>query len=114
MFFLGLEFSLRKLLRVGPTAGVVALIQSSFMIWLGYETGRLFGWPPLESFYAGAILAISSTTIIVAAFQEQGIKGKFTEIVFGILIVEDLIGILLIAILTAVSREPPYPRANSP
>jgi len=103
MFFLGLEFSLRKLIRVGPTAGVVALVQSSFMIWLGYEAGRLFGWPPLESFYAGAILAISSTTIIVAAFQEQGIKGKFTEIVFGILIVEDLIGILLMAILTAVS-----------
>ena len=103
MFFLGLEFSLRKLLRVGPTAGIVALIQSSFMIWLGYETGRFFGWPPLESFYAGAILAISSTTIIVSAFREHGIKGKFTEIVFGILIVEDLIGILLIAILTAVS-----------
>ena len=103
MFFLGLEFSLRKLLRVGPTAGVVALIQSSFMIWLGYEAGRLFGWPPLESFYAGAVLAISSTTIIVSAFGEHGIKGKFTEIVFGILIVEDLIGILLIAILTAVS-----------
>jgi CPA2 family monovalent cation:H+ antiporter-2 len=103
MFFLGLEFSLRKLIRVGPTAGVVALVQSSFMIWLGYETGRFFGWPPLESFYAGAILAISSTTIIVSAFLEQGIKGKVTEIVFGILIVEDLIGILLIAILTTVS-----------
>jgi CPA2 family monovalent cation:H+ antiporter-2 len=103
MFFLGLEFSLRKLIRVGPTAGLVVLVESSFMVWLGYEAGRLFGWPPLESFYAGAIFAISSTTIIVAAFQEQGIKGKFTEIVFGILIVEDLIGILLIAILTAVS-----------
>jgi CPA2 family monovalent cation:H+ antiporter-2 len=74
MFFLGLEFSLRKLIRVGPTAGVVALVQSSFMVWLGYETGRFFGWPPLESFYAGAILAISSTTIIVAAFGEHGIK----------------------------------------
>jgi CPA2 family monovalent cation:H+ antiporter-2 len=103
MFFLGLEFSLGKLLRVGPTAGVVALVQSSFMIWLGYEAGRLFGWPPLESFYAGSILAISSTTIIVQAFLEQGVKGKFTEIVFGILIVEDLIGILLLAILTTVS-----------
>ena len=103
MFFLGLEFNLTKLLRVGPTAGVVALVESSFMVWLGYEAGRLFGWPPLESFYAGAVLAISSTTIIVSAFKEQGIKGKFTEIVFGILIVEDLIAILLMAILTAVS-----------
>jgi CPA2 family monovalent cation:H+ antiporter-2 len=103
MFFLGLEFSLTKLIRVGPTAGVVALVQSSFMIWLGYHAGLLFGWPPLESFYAGAVLAISSTTIIVAAFMEQGIKGKFTEIVFGVLIVEDLIGILLMAILTTAS-----------
>ena len=107
MFFLGLEFSLTKLIRVGPTAGVVALVQSSFMVWLGYETGILFGWPPLESFYAGAVIAISSTTIIVAAFAEQGIKGKFTEIVFGVLIVEDLIGILLMAILTAVSTGSP-------
>ncbi|MCL1926442.1 MAG: cation:proton antiporter [Syntrophorhabdaceae bacterium] len=103
MFFLGLEFSLTKLIQVGPTAGLVALVQTSLMVWLGYEAGLLFGWPPLESFYAGAILAVSSTTIIVSAFMEQGIKGKFTEIVFGILIVEDLIGILLMAILTPIS-----------
>ncbi len=103
MFFLGLEFSLTKLVRVAPTAGVVALLQCSFMIWLGYEAGLLFGWPPLESFYAGAILSLSSTVIIGAVFREQGIKGKFTEIVFGILIVEDLIGIFLLTILTTVS-----------
>ena len=46
MFALGLEFSLRKLVRVGPTAGVVAVIQCSLMIWLGYVAGRLFGWTP--------------------------------------------------------------------
>ena len=104
LFFLGLEFSLTKLIKVGPTAGVIAIVQTSFMVWLGYEAGMLFGWPPLESFYAGAILAVSSTTIIVAAFMEQGIKGgKFTEIVFGVLIFEDLIGILLMAILTPIS-----------
>ena len=103
MYFLGLEFSLTKLIKVGPTAGLVAIVQTSLMVWLGYEAGRLFGWPPLESFYAGAVLAVSSTTIIVAAFMEQGIKGSFTEIVFGILIVEDLIGILLMAILTPIS-----------
>lgn len=103
MFFLGLEFHFRKLVRIGPTAGVVALLQCSFMIWLGYEAGRLFGWPPLESFYAGAVLSLSSTVIIGAVFMEQGIKGKFAEIVFGILIVEDLIAIFLLTVLTAVS-----------
>ncbi len=103
MFFLGLEFNLRKLVRIGPTAGVVALLQCSFMIWLGYEAGRLFGWPPLESFYAGAVLSLSSTVIIGAVFMEQGIRGRFAEIVFGILIFEDLIAIFLLTILTTVS-----------
>lgn len=103
MFSLGLEFNLRRLFDVVPTAGVATLVETSLMIWLGYAAGRMFGWTPLESFYGGAILAISSTTIIVKAFQEQGIKGKFTETVFGILIVEDLIAILLLAILTTVS-----------
>jgi len=82
---------------------VATLVETSLMIWLGYMAGRIFGWTPLESFYGGAILAISSTTIILKAFPEQGIKGGFTEIVFGILIVEDLIAILLLAILTTVS-----------
>lgn len=103
MFSLGLEFNLRRLLDVVPTAGVATLVECSLMIWLGYGAGRFFGWPPLESFYAGAIVAISSTTIIFKAFPEQGIKGKFTETVFGILIVEDLIAILLLAILSTVS-----------
>jgi CPA2 family monovalent cation:H+ antiporter-2 len=104
MFSLGLEFSLSKLLRVGHTAGFIAVIQCSLMIWLGYVAGQAFGWSKLASFYAGAAIAISSTTIIVKAFQEQRIKGDFTHIVFGILIVEDLIAILLITILTTLSR----------
>jgi monovalent cation:H+ antiporter-2, CPA2 family len=103
MFSLGLEFSIRKLIRVGPTAGVVAAAQSALMIWLGYTAGRLFGWTHMESVYAGAVIAISSTTIIAKAFTEQRVKGKFTELVLGILIIEDLIGIVLITILTTVS-----------
>jgi monovalent cation:H+ antiporter-2, CPA2 family len=103
MFALGLEFSLRKLLKLGPTAGLVAVIQCSLMIWLGYVTGRLLGWSPLESLFTGALIAISSTTIIIRAFAEQNIKGKVADFVFGILIVEDLIAILLLAILTPVA-----------
>jgi len=103
LFSLGLEFSLRKLLQIGPTAGFVAVVQSSGMVWIGYMLGQLFGWTTLESVYAGAVIAISSTTIIAKAFEEQGVKGKFTDIVLGVLIIEDIIGIFLIAILTTVS-----------
>ena len=103
LFSLGLEFSLRKLLRIGPTAGLVALAQSSGMVWIGYVLGQLLGWTTLESVFAGAVIAISSTTIIAKAFEEQRVKGKFTDIVLGVLIIEDIIGIFLIAILTTVS-----------
>jgi CPA2 family monovalent cation:H+ antiporter-2 len=103
MFSLGLEFSFAKLIRVGPTAGVVAIIQCSLMIWLGYVTGRMFGWTMLESLYTGALIAISSTTIIIKAFEEEDVRGRLTEIVFGVLIVEDLIAIFLLAVLTTVS-----------
>ena len=103
MFSLGLEFSLRKLIKVAPTAGIVAVIQCSLMIWLGYLVTRLFHWTVYESLFAGAALAISSTTIIVKAFGEQKIRGRLREIVFGILIAEDLIAILLLTILTAVA-----------
>ncbi|HLU66671.1 MAG TPA: cation:proton antiporter [Kofleriaceae bacterium] len=103
MFALGLEFSLRKLIKVGPSAGLTAVIQSSFMVWLGYLVGQAFGWTTMESLFAGAVIAISSTTIIAKAFDEQGIRGPLRELVVGILIVEDLIGILLMAILTALA-----------
>lgn len=103
MFSLGLEFSLRRLLRSGGTAAAVGVIQSSLMLWLGYVVAQLLGWSVLESLYAGAAIAISSTTIIVKAFADQGVRGRVTDIVFGVLIVEDIIAIFLIAVLTALS-----------
>ncbi len=102
MFSLGLEFSLGKLIKLGPKAGLTALLQSSLMIWLGFVVGRAFGWTTIESLFTGAIIAISSTTIIAKAFDEQSVKGSLRELVVGILIVEDLIAILLMATLTAV------------
>jgi monovalent cation:H+ antiporter-2, CPA2 family len=103
LFSLGLEFSLRKLIRVGPRAAIVAVVQAAVMTWLGYSLGRAFDWTKIESFYAGAIIAISSTTIIAKAFQEQRVTGKFTELVLGVLIIEDLIAIFLLAVLTTLS-----------
>src|SRR6185503_15895505 len=86
MFSLGLEFSLRKLLRVGPTATLVAVIQCSLMVWMGFVVGRALGWTGKESLFAGAIIAISSTTIIAKVFDEQRITGKLREIVVGVLV----------------------------
>jgi CPA2 family monovalent cation:H+ antiporter-2 len=103
MFSIGLEFSVSKLAEVGVSAGVTAIIECSLMAWLGFVTGRLFGWTMMESLFTGALVAISSTTIIARAFDEQKIGGKLRKRVFGILIVEDLIGILLMATLTAIA-----------
>ncbi|MBS1117790.1 MAG: potassium/proton antiporter rosb [Deltaproteobacteria bacterium] len=103
MFGLGLEFSLGKLFRAAPTAGITAVLQCSLMLWLGYLAARLLGWTSMESIYAGAAISISSTTIIAKAFDEQGVRGHLREFVVAILIVEDLVAVLLMAILTGVS-----------
>lgn len=103
MFSLGLEFSLRKLASVGLTAALTALLETSLMMLLGYNVAQLFGWTVVESLFTGAVLAISSTTIVAKAFQEQKVTGRLREMVVGILIVEDLIAILLLATLTAVA-----------
>ena len=76
MFSLGLEFSLRKLIKVGADGGLVAVIQCSLMLWLGYLVARAFGWTVVRGLFAGAAIAISSTTIIVKAFDEQKVKGR--------------------------------------
>lgn len=103
MFSLGLELSLRKLFRLGSTAGLTALIETSLMVWLGFVTGQLLGWTTLESVFTGAIVAISSTTIIAKAFGEQRVEAPVRELVVGILIFEDMIAILFMATLTAVA-----------
>jgi K+:H+ antiporter len=104
MFSLGLEFSIRKLMLVSQKAGAVAVFECSIMISVGYLVGQMLGFTRMESIFAGAITGISSTTIIVKAFQEQKVKGRVTELVFGILIIEDLIAIFLLTILTTISR----------
>ena len=103
MFSLGLEFSLRELFKVGPGAGLTALLETSLMVWLGFLVGTVLGWTTVESLFTGAIIAISSTTVVAKAFDEHGVRGQLRERVVGILIVEDLIAILLMATLTAVA-----------
>jgi CPA2 family monovalent cation:H+ antiporter-2 len=102
MFSLGLEFSLRKFLRVGLTAGITALIECSIQLWVGFMLGRALGWSVRESLFTGAIIAISSTTIIAKAFGEKGVSRNLRSLVVSVLIAEDLIAMLLMAGLTAM------------
>ena len=104
MFALGLEFSLKKLKRVGATAFIAAAFEILLMLGIGYEIGLAFGWSNMDSIFLGAILSISSTTIIVKALAELGkTKERFAELIFGILIVEDILGIALIALLSGIA-----------
>src|SRR5262245_34252017 len=104
MFSLGLEFSLRKLQQVGHTAFIAAFLEILLMVWVGYEAGRLFRWSAMDSIFLGAMLSISSTTIIVKALAELGkTKERFAELIFGILIIEDMLAIVMIAILSCIA-----------
>ncbi|HEY1078914.1 MAG TPA: cation:proton antiporter [Bdellovibrio sp.] len=104
LFSLGLEFSFKKLFKVGGSASFTAVFEVVFMMGFGYLVGKAFGWNNIDSLFFGAILSMSSTTIIVRAFQELGMRGqKYVELVFGILVVEDILAILLLVLLTAIS-----------
>ncbi|MEX0775208.1 MAG: cation:proton antiporter [Phycisphaeraceae bacterium] len=104
MLSLGLHFSLKKLAKVGGTAFVAATLEIVLMIWIGFEIGRVFGWSNWDSLFLGAILSISSTTIIIKALSDLKLTHKpFAELVFGILIVEDILAIVIIALLSSLA-----------
>ncbi len=89
MFSLGLEFSFKKLIQVGAPASITALVEVVTMLGIGFVTGTFMGWSRIDSIFLGGVLSISSTTIIIRAFEELGIKGrKFAGLIFGILVVE--------------------------
>jgi CPA2 family monovalent cation:H+ antiporter-2 len=104
MFSLGLHFNLSKLRSLGKTSLITALIEITAMSAIGFGIGRAFGWNPTDSLFLGAILAISSTTIIVKALQELKLTGQpFSELIFGILIVEDILGVAVMALISAIA-----------
>ena len=108
LFSLGLEFSFKKLLRVGGAASITALVEIACITVAGYFLGRHLGWSLMDSLFLGGMLASSSTTIIIRAFDELGIKTKqYVRVVFGVLVVEDIVVILLMVLLStmAVSKE---------
>ena len=104
LFGLGLEFSFKKMLNVGKAAMITANANILFMLFLGYNTGLLLGWSTMDSFFLGSMISMSSTTIIIKAFSDLNIKKqRFTDLVFGVLIVEDLMGILMLVLLPTIA-----------
>lgn len=104
LFALGLEFSFKKLAKVGASAGITGAWEIGVMMTLGYFTGHFLGWSRMDSMFLGGIIAISSTTIIFRAFDELGLKTRqFTSLVMGVLIVEDLVAILLLVLLSTLA-----------
>ncbi|HEY6976435.1 MAG TPA: cation:proton antiporter [Chitinophagaceae bacterium] len=104
LFSLGLEFSFKKLMRVGGAASITAFVEIAFITLAGYYTGKWMGWSTMDSLFLGGMLASSSTTIIIRAFDELGIKTKqYARIVFGVLVVEDIVVILLMVLLSTIA-----------
>lgn len=107
LFGMGLEFSFKKMMSIGKVGGKAMLFEVLTLSVFGFAIGRLIGWNFIDSMLLGGMLTMSSTAIIVKAFNDMGLqKEKFAGIVFGILVFEDLFAILLMVILStfAVSR----------
>ena len=108
LFALGLEFSFKKILKMGaaPIIAAIAIIIS--MMYVGSLVGQLFGWSEMNSIFLGGMLAMSSTTIIFKAFDDMGLgKERFAGLVLSVLIIEDILAIVLMVMLStmAVSKE---------
>ena len=108
LFSLGLEFSFKKILKMGAAPIIAALAIIFCMMYVGACTGELFGWGKMDCIYLGGMLAMSSTTIIFKAFDDMGLRNeRFSGLVLSVLIIEDILAIVLMVMLStlAVSKE---------
>ena len=104
MFSLGLEFSFKKILKLGISPILCALCIMTCMIGIGSLVGGLFGWSSMNRLFLGGMLAMSSTTIIYKAFDDLGLRQrKFVKSVMSVLILEDILGIVLMVMLSAMA-----------
>ncbi len=104
LFSLGLEFSFKKLLNTGGSAIVTALIIVIGMMCTGFAIGHLLNFSHMNSLFLGGMLSMSSTTIIIKAFTDLGLRQKkFASLVFAVLIVEDLFAVLMMVILSSIA-----------
>ncbi len=104
MFALGLEFSFKKLATVGGSAFVTAVTVMGSMILIGAGIGSLLGWEQMDCIFLGGMLSMSSTMIILKAYEEYKLKQeKFAQLVLGTLVIEDIAGIFMMIILSTIS-----------
>ncbi|MFR4798713.1 MAG: cation:proton antiporter, partial [Lentihominibacter sp.] len=104
MFGLGLEFSFKKLATVGGSAFIVALTVMTAMILIGTGVGSLLGWDKMDCIFLGSMLSMSSTMIILKAYEEYNLKNeKFAQLVLSTLVIEDIVGIFMMIILSTIS-----------
>ena len=104
MFGLGLEFSFRKIAHVGGSAFTIAITVMVAMLFIGTGVGHLMGWAKMDCIFLGGMLSMSSTMIILKAYEEYGLKEKsFAQMVLGALVIEDIAGIFMLVVLSTVS-----------
>lgn len=104
MFALGLEFSIKKLKKVGGTGAITALTELFIMFLVGNSVGHLLGFKGMDCIFLGCMMSISSTAIIIKSFDDLKLKQqKFTSTVTAVLVVEDIIAVLLLVVLSTVS-----------
>ena len=104
MFTLGLEFSFKKIIKMGMRPIIAAVMVMVCMMGVGNTVGTIFGWESMDRLFLGGMLAMSSTTIIYKAFDDLGLRSrKFASGVLSVLILEDILGILLMVILSAMA-----------
>nr|WP_320916937.1 cation:proton antiporter [Bacteroides intestinalis] len=104
LFALGLEFSFKKIVKVGGAAIIAACTIIFCMILLGITVGTGFGWQRMDSIFLGGMIAMSSTTIIYKAFDDLGMRKKqFTGLVLSVLILEDILAIVLMVMLSTMA-----------
>lgn len=103
LFSLGLDFSFKKIVKMGAAPIIAALTTVFCMMGLGIVTGHLFGWNKMDSIFLGGMIAMSSTTIIYKAFDDMGLRQqKFAGLVMSVLILEDVLAIVLMVMLAAM------------
>jgi len=106
LFSLGLDFSFKKIMKMGISPAIAATTIISSMVVLGIVTGRLFGWTTMDSLFLGGMLAMSSTTIIYKAFDDMGLRQQaFAQMVMSVLILEDILAIVMMVLLSAVAGD---------
>lgn len=104
MFSLGLDFSFKKILKMGVSPVISALTIIFSMMMLGMAVGHGFGWGKMDCIFLGGMLAMSSTTIIYKAFDDLGLRQqRFAGLVMSVLVLEDVLAIVMMVMLSAIA-----------